>query len=194
MAPCSFPCFLLDLLPKVVIQGGRFVGLISMLGMGGGYFMFGLVMLLSIVLGFFQSVIIGHVSVTEQFSAAFRFGEWWRILRSNIGEFLLAFVFIMGIIHIVFYYLPVLFADHRTHLLAALPAFRGISIHDDSNCPALWAGLSRFAGENGSIEFLLLLPSRLKRGGFFLARRPYMPILVIIGSTLWVLHEKPADQ
>jgi Protein of unknown function (DUF4013) len=71
--------------------------MISLLTIGGGYIMFGLVILFSFVLGFIQSVIICHVSVTEQFSAAFRFREWWRILRSNIGEFLLACVFIMGL-------------------------------------------------------------------------------------------------
>jgi len=71
--------------------------IITMLGMGGGYFMFGLVTLLSVVMWFFQTVIIGHVAVTEQFSAAFRFREWWRILRANTGEFLLAFVFVFGL-------------------------------------------------------------------------------------------------
>lgn len=92
------PIILTELAAESGDTGGEgLLVLISMLGMGGGYFMFGLVMLLSIVLGFFQSVIIGHVSVTEQFSAAFRFHEWWRILRSNFSEFLLAFVFVMGI-------------------------------------------------------------------------------------------------
>ena len=71
--------------------------MITLLTTGGGYILFGLVMLLSILLGFIQSVIICHVSVTEQFSAAFRFGEWWRILRANIGEFLLVAVFALGL-------------------------------------------------------------------------------------------------
>ena len=71
--------------------------IVYLLGTGGGYALFGLVTLLSLLLGFLQTVIICHVSVTEEFSAAFRFGEWWRILRSNIGEFLLAFVFMMGL-------------------------------------------------------------------------------------------------
>jgi len=70
---------------------------ITLLATGGGYIMFGLVMLFSLVLGFLQSAIICHVSVTEQFSAAFRFGEWWRILRANIGEFLLIAVFALGL-------------------------------------------------------------------------------------------------
>ena len=71
--------------------------IISLLTMGGSYILFGLVILLSFLLGFIQSVIICHVAVTEQFAAAFRFREWWRILRSNLGEFLLAFIFIMGL-------------------------------------------------------------------------------------------------
>jgi len=60
----------------------------------GGYFMFGL----SLVIIFLQSISICHVSIKEQFSAAFHFGEWWRILRTNIGEFLLVFVVMFGLI------------------------------------------------------------------------------------------------
>ena len=94
-----FPIVLSELAVESGDMGGSegLLTMISLLTMGGSYIMFGLVILLSGVLGFFQSVIICHVAVTEQFAAAFRFREWWRILRSNLGEFLLAFVFIMGL-------------------------------------------------------------------------------------------------
>lgn len=67
------------------------IGLFTTLG---EYYMFGL----SLVVIFLQSISICHVSVKGQFSAAFRFGEWWRILRANIGEFLLVFVVMFGLV------------------------------------------------------------------------------------------------
>lgn len=71
--------------------------MMSLLTLGGSYLIFGLVIFLSVIAGFLQSVILPHVAVTGQFTAAFRFGEWWRLLRSNFGEFLLAYVFVLAL-------------------------------------------------------------------------------------------------
>lgn len=38
-----------------------------------------------------------HVAATGQFSAGFRFGEWWPIFRKNIGGFLVALLVIYGV-------------------------------------------------------------------------------------------------
>ena len=93
-----FPIVLSELAAESGDMGSEgLLTIISLLTMGGSYVMFGLVILLSGVLGFIQSVIICHVAVTEQFAAAFRFREWWRILRSNLGEFLLAYIFFTGL-------------------------------------------------------------------------------------------------
>ena len=94
-----FPIVLSELAAESGDMGGSegLLTMVSLLTMGGSYIMFGLVILLSVVLGFIQSVVICHVAVTGQFAAAFRFREWWRILRSNLGEFLLACVFTMGL-------------------------------------------------------------------------------------------------
>lgn len=67
------------------------IGLFSALG---EFFMLGL----SLVVVFLQSISICHVSVKGQTSAAFRFGEWGRILRANAGEFLLVFIIMFGLI------------------------------------------------------------------------------------------------
>ena len=52
---------------------------------------------LSFVVIFLQCISICHATTKGQFSAAFRFGEWWSILRANIGEFLLVFVIMFGL-------------------------------------------------------------------------------------------------
>ncbi len=52
--------------------------------------------LLSLVLSFLSITAIGHMVAKGEFSAAFRFREWWPILRKNLGGFLLAFIVIMG--------------------------------------------------------------------------------------------------
>jgi hypothetical protein len=71
--------------------------ILTLLSTGLGLILFGLAMLLAVLVGVLQPVIMCHVAVTNQFSAAFRIGEWWRIFRSNLGEFLLAYVFIVGL-------------------------------------------------------------------------------------------------
>lgn len=71
--------------------------ILTLLSTGAGLLLFGLAMLLGLALGVLQPVIMCHVAVEDQFAAAFRFGEWWRIFRSNLGEFLLAYVFILGL-------------------------------------------------------------------------------------------------
>ncbi len=115
-----FPMLLTGLAAESGDTGGEgLFAIIFMLSMGGSYFIFGLIMLLSILLGFFQSVIISHISVTEQFSAAFRFREWWRILRSNTGEFLLAFVFVLGISTL--FYIVYMFFSLTIVLICLLP-------------------------------------------------------------------------
>lgn len=77
-------------------QEGLWV-LLNLLSTGVGFLLFGLAMLLATLLGVLLPVVMCHVASTGEFSAAFRFGEWWRIFRSNLGEFLLAYVFALGL-------------------------------------------------------------------------------------------------
>jgi hypothetical protein len=56
-----------------------------------------LVVVLSLFLTFFGLVAITHVAVTGDFRAAFRFKEWWPILKRNFGGFLLSALVIYGV-------------------------------------------------------------------------------------------------
>jgi len=61
-----------------------------------------------------------HVAATGQFSAGFRFGEWWPIFRKNIGGFLVAFLVIYGISMVVSIAFQIIF---MTVILACLMPF-----------------------------------------------------------------------
>jgi len=53
---------------------------------------FCLLMLLSLPLGLITPTAEMHMVTKGEFAAGFRFKEWWKILRANLGGFLIAFV------------------------------------------------------------------------------------------------------
>jgi Protein of unknown function (DUF4013) len=110
-----FILMFMDSESSFMVPVGTFM-LIGLFSAFGEYLMFGL----SLVVVFLQSVSVCHVSVKGQFSAAFRFGEWGRILRANVGEFLLVFVIMFGLIlgtnllsSILFFLLPIVMPFSR---------------------------------------------------------------------------------
>jgi hypothetical protein len=67
----------------------------------GGMFVwmagFGVAMLLGTVVWLILPVVMGHVVATNSFSAAFHVRDWWRILRANLGGYIVSMVLIAGI-------------------------------------------------------------------------------------------------
>ena len=63
----------------------------------GGLAASGLTILLSLAMGMFVPPAIGHVIATDEFGAAFRVREWWRVFRANVGGFLLVMAIVFGI-------------------------------------------------------------------------------------------------
>ena len=53
--------------------------------------------LLSFGLGIVSAPSVTHMLVKKEFAALFRFKEWWRVLRANLGGFLIAFFIILGL-------------------------------------------------------------------------------------------------
>jgi hypothetical protein len=106
-------------LPLVVLVFGGYVAMMaSMLGSAissssssaeagralaiqfGGMFMwmcgFGLAILLGTALWLVLPAVLGHVVATDSFAAAFHFRDWWRIVRANIGGFVVTMVLLGG--------------------------------------------------------------------------------------------------
>jgi hypothetical protein len=69
----------------------------TLLGVGGGFAVFGATMVLSLAMGILLPVITGHVIATGEFAAAFRVREWWPIFRANVGGYLLVLILVFGI-------------------------------------------------------------------------------------------------
>jgi len=62
-----------------------------------GLIVCGLVILLSLILGFVLPAAVTHFAVKGHFSAAFDISEWWPILRNNISDFVIAYIILIVI-------------------------------------------------------------------------------------------------
>ncbi len=70
---------------------------VQLIGSLGGTAIIAIGFLLSLLTWVFLPVIISHVVATDSFAAAFKFGEWWRILRANLAGFFTALALVLGI-------------------------------------------------------------------------------------------------
>jgi hypothetical protein len=67
-----------------------------LLGMSVMMVFMGLGILLGMLGLFATTVAAGHMVATGEFTAAFRVGEWWPVLRKNLAGYLIAFVILGG--------------------------------------------------------------------------------------------------
>ncbi len=80
------PLFLL----KIIQEGNPSLVMFSGLGMVLGSLLMTIGTLLSLVLSLASMAALGHMVARGEFMAALRPGEWWPILRANLGGFILA--------------------------------------------------------------------------------------------------------
>ena len=71
-------------------------GFIPVIGMIIWLGTFGVGMLLMLAISLILPVTVTHAIATDEFSAAFKVGEWWHIFTANIGGFLIAYVILAG--------------------------------------------------------------------------------------------------
>ncbi len=69
----------------------------SLLGTFGGMFLLGISFLVMIPFFLCIPAVLSHVAATDSFTAAFHFKDWWKVLRSNPGGFVVSLVLTMGI-------------------------------------------------------------------------------------------------
>jgi MFS family permease len=74
----------------------RFLG-IQLFGMFGGMACFGCGLFLALALWAVLPVVLSHVAATNSFSAAFHIKDWWKILRVNLGGFIVTLILIGGL-------------------------------------------------------------------------------------------------
>lgn len=68
-------------------------GLISLAGVVG----LGITMLMGAIIVFLLPAAVTHFAVKGRIRHAFRFGEWWSILRGSVADFLIAFILLVMI-------------------------------------------------------------------------------------------------
>ena len=95
------------ILPVVLIDTGllgegEMVGLL-IAGYLVGFGLMGIGAMISMVTGVILPVAGTHVVVQEDLGAAFRFGEIWKIFRSNWAEFMIAFLILIGGAVVLYY-------------------------------------------------------------------------------------------
>ena len=73
----------------------------SMLGTFGGMALFGLGLVLTFIVGLITPAMICHVIAEDDFSAAFRFREWWNIFRANLSGFAITYLIVLGLFTIL---------------------------------------------------------------------------------------------
>jgi hypothetical protein len=71
--------------------------ILPFLGMMVLFLTMGIVIILSLIEGLILPPAIMHLVHTGEFSSAFKFKEWWPVLRRNFWGFFISFVFIMGL-------------------------------------------------------------------------------------------------
>ncbi len=93
-----------------VIYTGSFIGmamqgesnpdsvlpLVMLVGMGIFFLSIGLTIILGIGVSVVLPPALGHTVAKDSFSAAFDFTGWWKILKANLGGFMLALLIIAG--------------------------------------------------------------------------------------------------
>jgi len=58
---------------------------------------FSMTMILAIPLSIVMMAVSTHVAVKQEFTAAFRFSEWWPIFRGNLTQYILGFILLLGL-------------------------------------------------------------------------------------------------
>ncbi len=105
----------------------RFMWL-ALAGSLGGVALMGLALLMAFVTGMVLPPATMHVIATGDFAAAFRYREWWPILRANFAGFVWAYLLVMGVSFALGFILQILYV---TVILCCLIPFlmMGISVY-----------------------------------------------------------------
>jgi hypothetical protein len=118
--------------PQSYSNPDQFLG-ITMLFSFGGFALFGIGMLFSLILWVFLPPALAHVVAKDSFAAGFQFHEWWKIFRANIGGFILAIIIAGGLYMVLMVamqimYMTIILCILLPFLLAFISAYLTIII------------------------------------------------------------------
>jgi hypothetical protein len=120
---------------------------LSALFAAGGLAASALTIILSLAIGVLVPPAVGHLIATDEFAAAFRVREWWRIFRANVGSFLLIMAIVFGISMALVMVLQILYIT--VCLCCLIPLLMGpISFYIAQVSFALYARAYRTGAQN----------------------------------------------
>jgi len=107
------------------------MAILMMFGSFGGAAFMMLGVFISMALGVVIPPAIAHMSAKNDFAAAFRVGEWWRVLRANFGGFLIVYILLLGLSWFLvfvfqFLYLSIIFCCLVPFVMCAVNYFIGV--------------------------------------------------------------------
>ena len=118
--------------PHTYSNPDQFLG-ITMLFSFGGFALFGIGMLFSIIIWIFLPPALAHVVAKDSFAAGFHFREWWKVFRANIGGFILSIVIAGGLYMVLMFvtqiiYMTIIFCILLPFLFAFISAYLSIIV------------------------------------------------------------------
>jgi len=108
-AAIVLPSFLISLASSSSGNLPPHLAMLPFLTMTVGMALFGIGMVASLVIGAIAPPALLHTAVKNEFSAAFRFSEWWKIFRANLGGFLIVYIFLMGVYSLLMFAMQLLY-------------------------------------------------------------------------------------
>jgi hypothetical protein len=98
----GYAFYFLPALLSMVPDSEDFIGPLFLIGMGSGWCLFGISMLLSLFLLFIVPAALAHLVSEDSFAAAFHFSSWWAIFRAGFGNFFVASLIMLGLLGILY--------------------------------------------------------------------------------------------
>ena len=77
-----------------------FASLIFM-GVSGSAIFLSIGILLMLTINFFVPPAISHMIAEDDFSAAFHISDWWKILKANLGGYIITYIILIGLVGIL---------------------------------------------------------------------------------------------
>ena len=118
----GYTAMLLPSFAPLVEQPGSGEELAALLisGMLAGWCALGFGVMFWLATLFILPVAATHLVAQDSFTAAFRVREWWRLLRANLGGFLVAFLLVLGLFGLMYFAYTILFLTIVLCFLAPL--------------------------------------------------------------------------
>ncbi|HKY83281.1 MAG TPA: DUF4013 domain-containing protein [Anaerolineales bacterium] len=74
-----------------------------LIGVASMFIGLGLSTLLFVVASILFPAALAHFAAEDRFAAAFQIGTWWRVLRSNLLGFLIAWIIVVGLMGVIYF-------------------------------------------------------------------------------------------